>query len=171
MSKRKSGPEVKLSHTSLWCWLENAGEKVEEKRLGGWYRGPIRFSGALVADGTECKIQSVSVPLGDSARRTVTLWPICDYRLAWCASYPGSSWTRWTVTPSISPWPGLYLISSGTFVVETEQHHTVDTHRGRGLNYFKIRWCWLRDVWRARGTPFPTRSISLQTQILLSSPC
>lgn len=63
LSKRKNGPEVKLSHTSLWHWLQEAGEKAQKKRLGGWYQGLIRFSGALVADGTGVKIRGVSVPL------------------------------------------------------------------------------------------------------------
>jgi hypothetical protein len=63
LSKRKDGPEAKLSHTSLWHWLQDAGEKAQKKRLGGWYQGLIRFSGALVADGTGVKIRRVSVPL------------------------------------------------------------------------------------------------------------
>ena len=63
LSKRKAGPEAKLNHTSLWRWLQKAGERVEKKGLGGWYRGLIRFSGALVADGTGVKIRGVSVPL------------------------------------------------------------------------------------------------------------
>jgi len=63
LSERRNGPEAKLGHTSLWRWLQDAGKKVEEKRLGGWYRGLIRFSGALVADGTGVKIRGVSVPL------------------------------------------------------------------------------------------------------------
>ena len=63
LSRRKSGPEAKLSHTSLWRWLQDAGEKVEKKRLGGWYRGFVLSSGALVADSTEVKVRGVSVPL------------------------------------------------------------------------------------------------------------
>jgi len=43
LSKRKSGPEAKLGHTSLWRWLQGAGEKAQEKCLGGWYRGLIRL--------------------------------------------------------------------------------------------------------------------------------
>lgn len=63
LSKRKSGPEAKLGHTSLWRWLQDAGDKAQKKGLGGWYQGLIRFSGALVADGTGVKIRGVSVPL------------------------------------------------------------------------------------------------------------
>jgi len=63
LSKPRSDPKAKLSHTSLWRWLQDAGKKAEEKRLGGGYRGLIHFSGALVADGTGVKVRGVSVPL------------------------------------------------------------------------------------------------------------
>lgn len=38
----------------------------------------------------------------------------------------------------------LYLVSLGTFVVETQQRHSVDPHWRRGLSYFQIGWRWLR---------------------------
>ena len=63
LSKRRGSPEAKLNHASLWRWLQTAGEKIEKKCLGAWYRGLIRFSGALMADGTGVKIRRVSVPL------------------------------------------------------------------------------------------------------------
>ena len=37
----------------------------------------------------------------------------------------------------------LYLVSTGTAVVEMGHRHTVDTHWHRGLSYFKIGWRWI----------------------------
>ena len=63
LSEPKDDPEAKLNHTSLWRWLQDAGEKAQKKRLEGGYRGLARFSGALVADGTGVKIRGQSHPL------------------------------------------------------------------------------------------------------------
>lgn len=38
----------------------------------------------------------------------------------------------------------LYLVSTGTAVVEMGQRHLVDTHWERGLSYFQIGWRWVR---------------------------
>lgn len=37
-----------------------------------------------------------------------------------------------------------YLVSLGTFVVERDQRHAVDSHWGRGLSYVQLGWRWLR---------------------------
>lgn len=38
----------------------------------------------------------------------------------------------------------LYLVSTGTAVVETAKRHLVDTHWERGLSYFQIGWRWVK---------------------------
>jgi hypothetical protein len=38
----------------------------------------------------------------------------------------------------------LYLVSTGTAVVEMGKRHLVDTHWERGLSYFQIGWRWVR---------------------------
>lgn len=37
----------------------------------------------------------------------------------------------------------LYLVSTGTAVVEMGRRYRVDTHWHRGLSYFKIGWRWI----------------------------
>lgn len=37
----------------------------------------------------------------------------------------------------------LYLVSTGTALVEMGRRHVVDTHWNRGLSYFKIGWRWI----------------------------
>lgn len=63
LSSSLDGQKAKLNHTSLWRWLQDAGEKAQKKKLEGGYRGVVRFSGALVADGTGVKIRGISHPL------------------------------------------------------------------------------------------------------------
>jgi hypothetical protein len=62
-SQPVEGPQAKLSHTSLWRWLQAAGVKAGKKRMAGGYQGVGHFSGALVADGTGVKIRGASYPL------------------------------------------------------------------------------------------------------------
>jgi hypothetical protein len=38
----------------------------------------------------------------------------------------------------------LYLVSTGTAVVDRGERHVVDTHWRRGLSYFQIGWRWLK---------------------------
>lgn len=40
----------------------------------------------------------------------------------------------------------LYLVSTGTAVVETANRRLVDTHWMRGLSYFQIGWRWIKRV-------------------------
>jgi hypothetical protein len=57
----------------------------------------------------------------------------------------------------------LYLVSLGTFVVETEQRQTVDSHWRRGLSYFQIGWRWLRRL-IYQADVIPGCSVSALTQ-------
>lgn len=38
----------------------------------------------------------------------------------------------------------LYLVSTGTAIVEMQKRHLVDTHWFRGLSYFQIGWRWVQ---------------------------
>jgi len=61
----KPSPEapVRLNHTSVWRWEQEAAQRVEaQARQGGW-RDLIRFSGAMVADATGVHIRGVATPL------------------------------------------------------------------------------------------------------------
>jgi hypothetical protein len=40
----------------------------------------------------------------------------------------------------------LYLVSTGTAIVEMGRRHLVDTHWHRGLSYFKIGWRWIEQA-------------------------
>jgi hypothetical protein len=48
----------------------------------------------------------------------------------------------------------LWLLSIGTYVVDTEQRQLVDTHWTRGLSYLQLGWRWL-DYCLARDAPLP----------------
>jgi len=70
--KELPGLRAPLSHTSLWHWLQKAGGKARHKEREGGWRGVVRFSGALVADGTGVVIKGVRMPLhliGDAVSR------------------------------------------------------------------------------------------------------
>lgn len=71
-AKGEPGQRARLSHTSLWRWLQAAGEKARRKEREGRWQGVLRFSGALVADGTGVVVKGVRVPLhliGDAVSR------------------------------------------------------------------------------------------------------
>ena len=70
--KELPGLRAPLSHTSLWHWLQKAGGKARHKEREEGWRGVVRFSGALVADGTGVVIKGVRMPLhliGDAVSR------------------------------------------------------------------------------------------------------
>jgi hypothetical protein len=70
--KESPGLRAPLNHTSLWRWLQKAGEKGRHKEQKGGWQGVLHFSGALVADGTGVVVKGGRVSLhliGDGVSR------------------------------------------------------------------------------------------------------
>jgi len=74
----RSHPEpaqpVKLSHTTLWRWGQRAGQQIQEHQRANLWQGVLRFSGAVVADGTGIVIRGVRLPvhlISDALSRVV----------------------------------------------------------------------------------------------------
>jgi transposase-like protein len=73
-SQPEPQPAVKLSHTTLWRWEQRAGHQARQHQRANLWQGVLRFSGALVADGSGVAIRGVGVPvhlISDAVSRVV----------------------------------------------------------------------------------------------------